>query len=245
MQRIDALIEKLRTQFRNKADLSQLLLTAQMIQREISGEMRETVVLGSENVAVLVPAGAGFNKPYKVEGLNGSQKEYYELDTGLQEVDEVELRLLELEHQAGLYTGIAQKVLSKDEDDVISDKKLSVNRLYTISDVPTLYCYLREDDDRKVLSREEDTEKSNDKPRSTLPIRELVTDIPEVDRFRLIKNLFRGDEVMYERCIKTIDNFNSLEEAEFWVTRELKTKIGWVQNEDVEYFDQLIRRRFD
>jgi hypothetical protein len=50
---------------------------------------------------------------------------------------------------------------------------------------------------------------------------------------------------MYERSIKTIDGFSIYPEAQFWIQRELKLKIGW--NEDsvtVKHFDQLVKRRF-
>jgi hypothetical protein len=50
---------------------------------------------------------------------------------------------------------------------------------------------------------------------------------------------------MYERSIKTIQNFSILPEAEFWIKRELKIKIGWMDSHPVvKQFDQLIRRRF-
>jgi hypothetical protein len=65
------------------------------------------------------------------------------------------------------------------------------------------------------------------------------------DRFLFINELFRGDDVMYERSIKTINNFSIYPEAEYWIKRELKLKLGWDdKNEVVKQFDQLIRRRF-
>ena len=65
------------------------------------------------------------------------------------------------------------------------------------------------------------------------------------DRFLFINELFRGDEAMYERSIKTIQGFSIFAEAEFWIRRELKVKIGWHDNHPiVKQFDQLIKRRF-
>jgi hypothetical protein len=50
---------------------------------------------------------------------------------------------------------------------------------------------------------------------------------------------------MYERSIKTINSFTIWPEAEYWIKRELKIKIGWSEdNRIVQQFDQLIRRRF-
>jgi hypothetical protein len=77
------------------------------------------------------------------------------------------------------------------------------------------------------------------------PIRDLRKAIGINDRFLYINELFRGDEAMYERSIKTINNFSILPEAEYWIQRELKVKIGWSdQNDVVKQFDQLVRRRF-
>ncbi|OPZ17236.1 MAG: hypothetical protein BWZ05_01518 [Bacteroidetes bacterium ADurb.BinA245] len=65
------------------------------------------------------------------------------------------------------------------------------------------------------------------------------------DRFVFINELFRGDESMYERCIKTINSFNIYAEAEYWISRELKVKLGWDNNNPtVQQFDQLVKRRF-
>ena len=77
------------------------------------------------------------------------------------------------------------------------------------------------------------------------PIRDLRKAIGINDRFLFINDLFRGDEPMYERSIKTINSFNIFAEAEYWISRELKVKLGWdVEDPIVVQFDQLIRRRF-
>ena len=77
------------------------------------------------------------------------------------------------------------------------------------------------------------------------PVKDLRKAIGVNDRFLYINELFRGDEAMYERSIKTINNFSILAEAEFWIRRELKVKIGWSESDPVvKQFDQLVRRRF-
>jgi hypothetical protein len=77
------------------------------------------------------------------------------------------------------------------------------------------------------------------------PIKDLRKAIGVNDRFLFINELFRGDEAMYERSIKTIQNFSIYAEAEFWIRRELKVKIGWIDSEPVvKQFDQLVKRRF-
>ena len=77
------------------------------------------------------------------------------------------------------------------------------------------------------------------------PIKDLKKAIGINDRFLFINELFRGDEAMYERSIKTIQNFSIFAEAEYWIRRELKVKIGWIDSDPiVKQFDQLVRRRF-
>jgi hypothetical protein len=77
------------------------------------------------------------------------------------------------------------------------------------------------------------------------PVKELRKAIGVNDRFVFINELFRGDEPMYERSIKTINNFRILPEAEYWMERELKIKLGWDDSRDiVQHFYQLVKRRF-
>ncbi|MCU7548018.1 hypothetical protein OCK74_02780 [Chitinophagaceae bacterium LB-8] len=77
------------------------------------------------------------------------------------------------------------------------------------------------------------------------PIKDLRKAIGVNDRFVFVNELFRGDETMYERSIKTINGFHILPEAEYWINRELKVKLGWDDYKDsVQHFYHLVRRRF-
>ncbi|MCF3108595.1 hypothetical protein LL912_07380 [Niabella sp. CC-SYL272] len=244
MQRIEALIEKLRTQFNNKADLSQLLITTQMIQKEINGAMRETAVLGSSNVAVFLPNTPPVAKGVIIKDRNGTEKEYFQLD-GLneEEADEEELRLLELQHEAGLYPQAAE---ANAYENAAKKTHSFTNRLFDpLIEVPTLFQQIQKGAaDREVKPGGSTVTEQLTDGSSARSIEDLASDIPDLDKERFVKNLFRGDEIMYNRSIKTINNFDTLDEAEYWVKRELKTKLGWSNNRDVEYFDRLIYRRF-
>lgn len=82
-------------------------------------------------------------------------------------------------------------------------------------------------------------------PSQQEPIRDLKKAIQATDRYVFINELFRGDESMYERSIKTIQAFSIFPEAQFWIERELKTKLGWQDNDpNFQYFAQLVKRRF-
>lgn len=77
------------------------------------------------------------------------------------------------------------------------------------------------------------------------PIKDLKKGIGINERFSFVSELFRGDDAMYERSIKTINSFGILSEAEYWINRELKFKLGWNdQKEEVQHFYRLVRRRF-
>ncbi|MGJ7029830.1 hypothetical protein [Niabella hirudinis] len=241
MQRIEALIEKLRTQFNNKADLSQLLITTQMIQREISGEMKETAVLGSSSVAVVMPNMPSMNKGVIVKDRQGGDREYFQLDAiGEDEADEEELRLLELQHEAGLYAPDPESMPSKNTDR--PDKYIKINGFDPLLEVPTLFQQVQDRNQSVAVPKKEMLPPVPKSPMEM--VTDLTMDISDADKERFVKNLFRGDAVMYNRSVKTINNFDTLEEAEYWVKRELKTKLGWANSRDVEYFDRLIYRRF-
>ncbi len=77
------------------------------------------------------------------------------------------------------------------------------------------------------------------------PIKDLRKGIGVNDKFLFINELFRGDDAMYERSIKTINGFRILPEAEYWMNRELKVKLGWNDSkETVQLFYAVVRRRF-
>lgn len=77
------------------------------------------------------------------------------------------------------------------------------------------------------------------------PIKDLRKGIGINDRFTFVNELFRGDNAMYERSIKTINNFHIYSEAEYWISRELKYKLGWDETKEaVQHFYYLVRRRF-
>lgn len=76
-------------------------------------------------------------------------------------------------------------------------------------------------------------------------IADLKKGITIGERYQFISSLFRGDESMYERSLKTLNNFNILAEAEYWMQRELMVKLGWHDEDPLaQQFRQLVKRRF-
>ncbi len=65
------------------------------------------------------------------------------------------------------------------------------------------------------------------------------------DKYQMISMLFRNDEDMFERSLRTLNNFGSLPEARFWMQRELVVKLGWNEEDAmVQHFYKLVSRRF-
>lgn len=123
-----------------------------------------------------------------------------------------------------------------------------------MEDAPTLVQHLRREKEIHEVIVEK-KESFNDKLKqeklelgNTLkeaPIKDLRKGIGVNDKFLFINELFRGDEDMYERSIKTINGFRILPEAEYWMNRELKVKLGWNDSKDtVQHFYGVVRRRF-
>jgi hypothetical protein len=76
-------------------------------------------------------------------------------------------------------------------------------------------------------------------------VKDLRRAIDINDKYLFINELFQGNESVYLRSIKTINEFENYETASLWITRELHTKMFW--NEEsltVKKFDNLVKRRF-
>lgn len=240
MQRVDTLIKKLQEQFAANTPASQLLLTVQMLQVELS-QLQSSPAPGTPTVinidipqTILPPAPVEEEKIIQV-----LQVDEAEIEAELEEIK----RNAEAMQKMSVHSK-PQIIFEPEESDII----------------PTLAQHLH--DTTVHLEKKEINDaiagsaaSLNDKLKQSkidlgdalteAPVRDLRKAIGINDRFLFINELFRGDESMYERSIKTINSFNILPEAEYWIQRELKTKIGWSEgNETVQQFIQLVKRRF-
>jgi hypothetical protein len=225
MDRIQSLIAKLKNQAEQNADVEQMLVTIQLLQNELVCRQKAVKTLNTAKVAVVLPSS-------------------FKIDTTI-------------------YEKYAPKVAEEAEEVVVQEKvvaeakKNDSNDLsFDPMDIPTLsHQVVSEDIKPKSKSRIAETESLNDRLKQgkmelleTLreaPVRDLRKAIGINDRFLFINDLFRGDESMYERSLKTINGFNIYAEAEYWINRELKVKLGWdADHPTVIQFDQLVKRRF-
>lgn len=247
MERIEALIAKLNEQFERGTDPAQLLATVQQLQTELSQlQPRAPKTLGTSKVAVMMPSGMN-NVPVEYEKYLPKTKPSEELVKETKEVKEVrEVREVKETVLVERNTTVST-VNDSGQLDMAFDPMIEIPTLsHQLQDVN-----LREEGIRVAT----EPESLNDKLKQVKtelfevlkesPIQDLRKAIGINDRFLFIDDLFRGDEAMYERSIKTINSFNKYAEAEYWIIRELKVKLGWPnEHKTVSHFDQLVKRRF-
>jgi len=248
MERVETLLQKLQQQFKEGALPSQLLLTTQMLQHELVHLQQGNNAANNALVAVSMP----LTQNIKVEQAASEQKpQEEEKIIQVLQVDEAELEA-ELEE-------IKRNAATMQKISVQSRPQLLFSPVEDDEDIPTLAHQrqpkkaaakeineqIAKNDESSVNDRlKENKTELSDKLTET-SVKDLRKAIGINDRFLFIKELFRGDEAMYERSIKTINGFSIFPEAEYWIRRELKVKLGWEDSQDVvKQFDQLVKRRF-
>ncbi len=238
MERVETLIKKLQEQFAANIPASQLLLTVQMLETELSHLNNNAPAESSNIISVYIP-----------QTILPAAKPEEEKTVEVLQVDEAEIaaELEEIKRNAEA----VQKMSVQNKPSLIFEDEEEQH-------IPTLAHHLSDAAKNKKEINETIIHNSgslNDKLKQTkidlgdtlteIPIRDLKKAIGVNDRFLYINELFRGDESMYERSIKTINSFSILPEAEYWIQRELKVKLGWSDsNETVKDFTQLVKRRF-
>ena len=259
MERVAALIQKLVDQHRQGLPAEQLLPTVQLLQLELSAAAAAPATSKSGKVAVVMPA-----------GFAAMPSAYAEASAAPLAVSEPQPRISIAEKDKKYLP--ADAVVKKEEPKPAApaEKKPAPVTLakehygvaaHEMDEAPTLMQHapakLPATPTRKELheSLAEKKESLNDKLKenkkelshhlSSGPIKDLRKGVGINDKFLFVNELFRGDEAMYERSIKTINAFHILPEAEYWINRELKVKLGWNDSKDVvQQFYAIVRRRF-
>ncbi len=248
MERVATLLQNLQQQFNNGASANQLLLTVQMLQHELTHLQLTDPGAVSKSIVVSMPLQAIVpQQEDTVEQVSKPVVEEKIIEVLQIDEEEVAAELEEIKRNAAVMQQLSghnkPHILFEQDDD----------------DIPTLthQFHIPEIVHRKEINETvaEELSSLNDSLKehkmeiseklTGMPVKDLKKAIGINDRFLYINDLFRGDEVMYERSIKTINSFSIWPEAEYWVRRELKTKLGWLDdNETVQQFDQLVKRRF-
>ena len=229
MERIQILISKLKEQAEQNASPAQMLVTVQMLQNELYQlQASGNHTLGTSKVAVMLPKTVNISIPQGVTERSTSKVEDY-------------------------------APVAVEEDNVFqvnnnSRKREPANVLFDpLFEIPTLSHQQGVKEINEMVSMQSESLNDRLKQEKTEvvevlkhePIKDLRKAIGINDRFVFINELFRGDEPMYERSIKTINNFHIYPEAEYWINREMVVKLGWnKESEIVRHFYQLVKRRF-
>lgn len=223
MERIQALINRLQEQVKQNADVSQMQVTVQLLQAELAQLQRTTArTLGTSKVAVVLPTPVSIapSKTVKAEPVTAlvvAEEQFVEISKPKPKTNnQLDLHFDPMNE----IPTFSQYKIGKEVNDAV-DQQQSLN-------------------DKLKENRTEVMHALKDSP-----IKDLRKGIGINDRFVFISELFRGDEAMYERSIKTINSFNIYQEAEYWMNRELMIKLGWDDTKDtVTHFYQLVKRRF-
>lgn len=248
MERVETLIKKLQDQFAQNASAEQLLLTVQMLQSElqhlqqVNGFNPEPIVITVSNITpVIKEAPAIATMPAEDEKI----VEVLQVDEA-----EIEAELEEIKRNAETL----QQISVHNKPHIVFEAEEDVPTLTHQQEYKPLPQAEKQGKDineaiaTSHTSLNEKLKQSKIDLGDTLteaPIRDLRKAIGVNDRFLFINELFRGDEVAYERSIKTINSFSIFAEAEYWIQRELKVKNGWDNNNEmVVQFLQLVKRRF-
>lgn len=246
MDRVETLLQKLQQQFNEGAGTAQLMLTVQMLQHELAHLQLSEPAAAKSGISISMPLNV---IPVSHEETISPEKPVEEEKIiQVLQVDEaaVEAELEEIKRNAATIQHISTKskpqlLFDMGEDEIPTlppQKPVATSTGKEINDA--VASQTSSVNDILKESKTELSEKLTD-----TPVKDLKKAIGVNDRFLYINELFRGDEAMYERSIKTINSFSIWPEAEYWIRRELKTKLGWIDSEPVVIqFDQLVKRRF-
>jgi hypothetical protein len=256
MERIQALIEKLYQQKQQNCNPAQLLFTVQLLQSELLKLQQKNGTLGTAKVAVTLPVNMNFSEE-EIRTPMVEEKQEPAVEPVLSKV-EIEEPIQQPTYQPKEYS-IRRPVLAEE----ISEDPLSryapkpqqvLNPAFSpVVETPTLAQYQPRKEVHETIGEKKESLNDRLKQDKTevahvlkdAPIKDLKKGIGINDRFTFVRELFRGDEAFYERSIKTINSFHIFSEAEYWINRELKYKMGWDEDkEEVKHFYQLVRRRF-
>lgn len=235
MERIEVLINKLKEQCDAKAAPGQMLLTLQVLQKELLQlQMNGAGAYDRSRVAVVLPQTKEVSAPAGRPDTNTP-------DEGTGMYADYQPASAAKANPAGKEpAGDRSAPAKKDQYDPLVEIP-TLSHQQGVREINDLVAEQRESyNDRLKQIQTELGQVLTDSP-----IKDLRKGIGINDRYVFISELFRGDEAMYERSIKTINSFHIFPEAEYWINRELIVKLGWDENSNiVRYFYQLVKRRF-
>lgn len=275
MERVQVLIDRLTEQKKRGETTAQLLVTVQILQQELVLLQQQTTTASTKKVSVIMPAFAvnfsgieeaappatdrkpAEKKPEIVtqtEPLKPVAEAPKEMITPVQSYSLRRPSITELLQERG-----EQKEPTPIEQKPAQPTPATAPHFDIIEETPTLLQHTPQEEKKihkeinQIIHGQQQSLNDQLKQQKTevahllqdAPIKDLRKAIGINEKFVFLNELFNGDEVTYERSIKTINAFHVLQEAEYWMNRELKLRLGWNDtNETVQHFYGLVRRRF-
>ncbi len=270
MQRVETLAHSLVEKIEQKVSINELITTVKLLQSELLHlkTIQPTIIedYTAATVQIILPKK---NEPEQKEDSNEKTIEVLQINEedleaelaaikkkveererltvqnkpaiAFDEMNEIPTMAIRQQQQ-----GNATEKKSSDEKDIwklpVNEDKLfnaEINEIITKKDEQKPF------ENNKIKKQDLPKKDIENTETNTTTIKDLKKAIGDQERFLYLNELFRGDETMYERSLKTINAFEIYPEAEFWIRRELKLKLGWDDKyQTVKQFDQLVRRRF-
>lgn len=260
MERLAELINKLKEQFEQKADTNKLLGITMLIERELTKpKPAKAAPASSSKISVVMPAA---RNGYQSEADEKEPENLFNSATTPDDDNSPVVITAPSQHETPKEQPLAklEPVVSEPshpspakEQPVEKRQNIPEFSFNPLIEIPTLAQQQSIQEINEMIGIRDAS--LNDKLKDNKieigeilkdhPIRDLKKAIGVNDRYVFINELFRGDEVMYERSLKTINSFRIFAEAEYWIERELKVKLGWEEHKDTtRHFYQLVKRRF-
>jgi hypothetical protein len=235
MERVGTLINKLKEQFEQDADAAKLLVNTRLLLAELQTALQQHPSIIKSKVSVTMPSsyvnGNGMIREEEPQKENNTVEELIVQPQQIIPVAETEKTAVAVPWMMNIPVEIPTMV---HQPAPLQKEVYELNELLVAQhEQPELNERLKEEKIEVATVLQ------------SAPVRDLKKAVGINDRYLFVNELFRGDESMYERSMKTINGFTIYPEAQYWIERELKVKLGWNdQCEAARLFDQLVRRRF-
>jgi hypothetical protein len=272
MERVQVLIDRLAEQKRQNETAAQLLVTVQLLQQELVLLQQQQAPAASKKVSVILPTPVMNFVKQEEAAKPATELKEEKVPEFVQQVAPAPAPVAEVPKEMPApvqsYTlrrpSITELLQEKGEQKEPAPAQPaatapSIPHFDVLEETPTLLQHTGQEEKKihrevnQIIHGEQRSLNDQLKQQKTevahllqeTPIKDLRKAIGINDKFLFLNELFNSDEAMYERSIKTINNFHVLQEAEYWINRELKLRLGWNDTKDtVQHFYQLVRRRF-
>ena len=209
MERVGTLINKLKEQFEQDPDAAKLLVNTRLLLAELQTELQQQPSTIKSKVSVMMPSsfvnGNGMTQETEIETIpvaaSISRPENIPAPVSTEKSEEIVPWMMNM--PADIPTMVHQPALVQKE-------------VYELNE---LLVAQYEQPELNERLREEKIEVAT--VLQTAPVRDLKKAVGINDRYLFVNELFRGDDSMYERSMKTINGFTIYPEAQYWIEREL------------------------